>query len=150
MPRLHTKKCRGYLPPRTLSLSLKHLNTALVKVKVQVTLRLTVSQSVSKSSCRAPSGAHDQIFITLLTVTVLFLWGALSDERRGLSFVYAAGPYQCSLSRVRVPWALWPYFIVSDLRLSFLSPSTTRRVTVEVFDPTSTRVTAFFIPRISL
>jgi hypothetical protein len=26
-----------------------------------------------------------------LTVTVLFLWGALSDERTGLSFVYAAG-----------------------------------------------------------
>jgi hypothetical protein len=27
-----------------------------------------------------------------LTVTVLFLWGAVSDERTGLSFVYAAGP----------------------------------------------------------
>jgi hypothetical protein len=32
-----------------------------------------------------------------LTVTVLFLWGACSDERTGLSFVYAAGP-QRSLS----------------------------------------------------
>jgi hypothetical protein len=29
-----------------------------------------------------------------LTVTVLFLWGALPDERMGLSFVYAAGPRQ--------------------------------------------------------
>jgi hypothetical protein len=29
-----------------------------------------------------------------LTVTVLFLWDTLSDERTGLSFVYAAGPCQ--------------------------------------------------------
>jgi hypothetical protein len=36
-----------------------------------------------------------------LTVTVLFLWGALSDERTGLSFIYAAGPCQCSLSLVK-------------------------------------------------
>jgi hypothetical protein len=33
---------------------------------------------------------------------VLFLWGALSDERTGLSFVYVASPRQRSLSRVRV------------------------------------------------
>jgi hypothetical protein len=53
------------------------------------------------------------------------------------SFVCAAGPCQRSLSRVLVPWDLWPYFTVSDLRLPFLSPPTTRRVTVEVFDPAS-------------
>jgi hypothetical protein len=42
----------------------------------------TDGQSISKSWCRAPSGAIDQIFITYsLTFTVLFLWGALSDER---------------------------------------------------------------------
>jgi hypothetical protein len=75
-----------------------------------------------------------------LTVTVLFLWGTLSDERTGLSFVYADGPCQCSLSRVRVPRDSRPYFTVSDLRLPFLSPPTTRRVAVEVFDPASTRV----------
>jgi hypothetical protein len=39
-----------------------------------------------------------------LKVTVLILWSALSDERTGLSFVYAARPRQRSLSRVRVPW----------------------------------------------
>jgi hypothetical protein len=33
-----------------------------------------------------------------------------------------------------------PYFTVSDSRLPFSSPPTTRRVTVEVFDPASTRV----------
>jgi hypothetical protein len=74
-----------------------------------------------------------------LTITVLFLWGALSDERTGLSFVYAAGPCQRNLSRVRVSWDSRPYFTVSDLRLPVSSPPTTRRTTVEVFDPASTR-----------
>jgi hypothetical protein len=105
------------------------------QVKVKVTLRLTVS----KSWYRAPSGAYDQIFICL-TVAFLFPWGALSDERTGLSFVCAAGPCQRSLSRLLVPWDLRPYFTVSDLRRPFSSPPTTRRVTVEVFDPASTRV----------
>jgi hypothetical protein len=36
----------------------------LTGLQVQVILRLTVGQSVSKSWCRVPSGAHDQIFIT--------------------------------------------------------------------------------------
>jgi hypothetical protein len=75
-----------------------------------------------------------------LTVTFLIPWGALSDERTGLSFVCTAGPCQRNLSRVLVPWDLRPYFPVSDLRLPFSSPPTTRRVTVEVFDPASTRV----------
>jgi hypothetical protein len=52
----------------------------------------TDGQSVSKSWCRAPSGAHDQILITCVTVTVLFLWSAVSDDRMGLSFVDTAGP----------------------------------------------------------
>jgi hypothetical protein len=33
--------------------------------RVRVTLRLTVSQSVCLSWCRAPSWAHDQIFILI-------------------------------------------------------------------------------------
>jgi hypothetical protein len=68
----------------------------LSRIKVKVTLRLTVSQSVSL-------GVEPQHIYYFLTVTVLFLWGALSDERAGLSFVYAAGPRQGSLSWVRVP-----------------------------------------------
>jgi hypothetical protein len=48
-------------------------------------------QSVSKFWCRAPSGAHDRIVITLSQLLSFFLWGALSDERTGLSVVYAAG-----------------------------------------------------------
>jgi hypothetical protein len=102
-------------------------------------LRSTVSRPVCLA-IKHPFGAYDEIFITCVTVTVLFLWGALSDERSGLSFVCAAGPCQRSLSRVRVPWDLRPYFTVSHLRLPFSSPPTTRRVTVEVFDPASTRV----------
>jgi hypothetical protein len=63
--------------------------------------------------------------------------GALSDERTVLYFVYVAGTRQRSLSWVRVPLDSWPYFTVSDLRLPFSSPPTTRRVTVEVLDPAS-------------
>jgi hypothetical protein len=113
-----------------------YLTMTLVKVKV--TLRLTVSHYVTWY--RTPSGAHDQIIITCVTVTVLFLWGTLSDERTGLSFLCAAGHCQRSLSLVLVPWDLRPSFTVSDLSLPFSSPPMIRRVTVEVFDPASTRV----------
>jgi hypothetical protein len=40
--------------------------------------------SLSVCLCRAPSGAHDQTFITLWQLRSYFLWGALSDERTGL------------------------------------------------------------------
>jgi hypothetical protein len=55
-----------------------------------------------------------------------------------LSFTIAAGLRQRIHSRVRVPWYFRPYFTVSDSRLPFLSPPTTRRATVELFDPAST------------
>jgi hypothetical protein len=76
-----------------------------------------------------------------------FLWGAFSDDRVGLTFVYSAGPCQRSLSRVRVPWYSRPYFTVSVLRLPFSSPPTIRRFTVEAFEPASTLV-KFQSPRI--
>jgi hypothetical protein len=92
----------------------------------------SVSQSVMVSS---PIWGSCPGIYYCLTFMVLFLWGAFSDERTGLSFIYAAGPCQRSLSRVRVPRDTRLYFTVSDLRLTFSSPPTTRTVTVEVFDP---------------
>jgi hypothetical protein len=99
-------------------------------------LRLTVSQSVSLGV--EPHLGFMTRYLLLFDSYGLVLWGALSDERTGLSFVYVVGPRQRSRSRVRVPWYSWPYFTVSDLRLPFSSPPTTRRVTVEVFEPAST------------
>jgi hypothetical protein len=112
----------------------------LVKVKVSQSQShiATDGHSVSKSWRRAPSDIY-----YCLAVTVLFLWGSLSDERTGLSFVYAAGPCQRSHSRVQVPWDSRPYFTLSDFGLPFSSPPTTRRVTVEVFDPASTWVSMY-------
>jgi hypothetical protein len=117
-------------PQSSGTLSLELSNSTWLSLSV--TLRPTVSRPVCLGM-KHPFGAYDQIFITCVTVMVLFLWGVLSDERSGLSFVCAAGPCQRSLSRVRVPWDMRPYFTVSDLRLPFSSPPTTRRVTVEVF-----------------
>jgi hypothetical protein len=58
----------------------------------------TDGQSVSKSWCRARLG-----LIYYCWTLRFFLWGALSDERMGLSFLHATGPCQRSLSRFRVP-----------------------------------------------
>jgi hypothetical protein len=66
-------------------------------------LRPTVSRPVYLGIKR-PFGAYEQIFITCVTVTVLILWGALSDERTVLSFIHAAGPCQRNhilLSQIR-------------------------------------------------
>jgi hypothetical protein len=44
-------------------------------------------RSVSKSWCRAPSGAHDQKFITVWQLQSCYCGAPLSNERTGLSFV---------------------------------------------------------------
>jgi hypothetical protein len=118
------------------------LKKVKVKVKVKVTLRLTVSQSVSLGI--EPHLGPMTSYLFLSDSHVLISVG-LSDERTGLSFVFAAGPCQRSLSRVLVPWDLRPYLTVLDLRLPFSSPPTTRRVTVEVFDPASTAHSSRYI-----
>jgi hypothetical protein len=68
----------------------------------------------------------------------------------GLSFTIAAGPRQRIHSLVRVPWDSRPYFTVSDSRRPFLSPPTTHRATVEVFDLACTWDRAQLIPIVLL
>jgi hypothetical protein len=48
------------------------------------------------------------------TVAGLLMWGALSDERTGLSFTTTAGPCERTHSRVRVQWDLRLYFTASS------------------------------------
>jgi hypothetical protein len=108
----------------------------------------TDGQSASRPVCLGnshPSWACDQIFITVWQLRSCFCVGALSHEKTGLSFVYAAGPCQRSPSRVRVPCYSRPYITVSNLGLPFSSPPTTRRVMVEVFEPASTRAVIILI-----
>jgi hypothetical protein len=99
----------------------------------------TDGQSASLSCNKAPMWGLRPDFYYCQTVAGMLMWSPLSDERMGLSFVYAASPCQRSLSRVQVTCDSRPYFTVSDLRLPFSSPPMTRRATVEVFDPASTR-----------
>jgi hypothetical protein len=63
----------------------------------------------------------------------------------GLSFTIAAGLRQRIHSGVRVLWDSRPYFTASDSRLPFLSPPTTRRATVEVFDSASSLPHVIFL-----
>jgi hypothetical protein len=110
------------------------------KVKLKVTLWQTVSQSISLG-VEPHLGVMTKYLLLFSQLRSCSVWDAFSDERTGLSLGYAAGPCQRSLARIRVPWDSRPYFAVSDLRLPFSSPPTSRRVMVEVFDPASTRVT---------
>jgi hypothetical protein len=59
-------------------------------------------------------------------------------RENGSVFCICCWPPPGSLSPVLVPWDSWSSFTVSDVTLTFSSPPTTRRVTVEVFDPAST------------
>jgi hypothetical protein len=99
----------------------------------------TDGQPASLSWNKAPIWGLRPDLDYCLTLACLLVWGALSDERTGLPFAFAAGPCQRRLSRVRVPWDSRPYFAVSDLRLPLSSPPTTRRVTVEVFERIASR-----------
>jgi hypothetical protein len=115
------------------------MNYPISKLSQSYTIT-TDGQSASLSWNKAPIWGLRPDFYYCQTVAGL-MWGALSDERTGLSFAIAASPRQHGHSRVRVSWDSWPYFTASDTRLPFSSPHTTRRVTVEVFDPASTRGT---------
>jgi hypothetical protein len=78
---------------------------------------MTYCQSTSLSWNKAPISRTRADFCYCQTVAGLLLWGALPNERTGLQFTIAAGPRQCSHSRVRFPRDSWPYFTISDSRL---------------------------------
>jgi hypothetical protein len=63
----------------------------------------TDGQSASMSWNKAPIWVLRPDIYYFLTITVLLLWSALSDEMTGLSFVHTTGPRQRSASWVRVP-----------------------------------------------
>jgi hypothetical protein len=78
----------------------------------------TDGQSASMPWCQDPIWGPRPDFCFCQRVAGSLMWGALSDERTGLSLTIAAGPRQRSHSRVRVPRDSWPYFTVSDSRHS--------------------------------
>jgi hypothetical protein len=63
----------------------------------------TDGQPASLSWNKAPFWGLRLDFCYCQTVAGLLMWGALSDERTGLSLTTAAGPRQRSHFRVRVP-----------------------------------------------
>jgi hypothetical protein len=107
----------------------------LETVKVKVMLRPTVSRPV----CLGVWSLRPDLYYCR-TAAGFLMWGALSDESTGLPFTIVTGPRQRTHSRVRFHWNSPPYFTVSDSRLPFLSPPTTRRATMDVFDHASTHI----------
>jgi hypothetical protein len=100
------------------------------KSQSQSHIWLTVGQSVSL-------GVEPHLGLMTRYLLLFDCYGFVFVGRR-LWREDGSGPRQRSLSRVRFPWISQSYFTVSVLRLPFSSPPTTRRVTVEVFDPAST------------
>jgi hypothetical protein len=82
----------------------------------------TDGQSASLSWNKAPIWGLRPDLCYCLAFAGLFMWGALSDKRTGLTFTITAGPRQRNHFRVWVPWHSWPYFTVSVSRLPFSSP----------------------------
>jgi hypothetical protein len=99
------ESCNNFFYDRLLNVSCsirckKILNPLKTESESYVT---TDSQSASLSWNRAPIWGLQPDINYCLRVAVLLIWGVLSDERMGLSFVLVAGPCQRSQSRVRVP-----------------------------------------------
>jgi hypothetical protein len=124
-------------------------------------LRPTISRSVCLG-IKQPCAAQDQVFITVRQLRIC--WGGASSPTRGESVVYNCcspspaqsfkGPSPAGLMtifyclRIKIPstWSEIPIFITPQERggpvispgtLFFSPPPTTRRSTVEVFEPTS-------------
>jgi hypothetical protein len=88
------------LVSRILSRSLLPRTLYLAESESHVT---TDGQPISLSWNKAPIWGLRPDLYYCLTVVGLLIWGALSDERTGLSFAIATGPRQRSHFLVRVP-----------------------------------------------
>jgi hypothetical protein len=111
--------------------------------RLSLSLSLIVRQTFSRPVCpgtKHPSGAYDQIFITFWQLRFCFCWApSLTRWRVCLLYMLLAlasavllgSESLCSRDNI---------LLSQYLRLPFSSPPTTGRVTVEVFDPASTRV----------
>jgi hypothetical protein len=109
----------------------------LVKVKGQSYIA-TDGRSISKSWCRAPSGAHDQVFIIVWQLRSCFVGRPLWREDVSV-FCICCWPSPAQSFSGPSPVGLATIFYCLRFETSFLSPPTTRRATLEVFDPASTR-----------
>jgi hypothetical protein len=108
----------------------------------------TDGQSISKSWCRAPSGAHDQIFITLWQLWSCF-WGALSLTRGRICLLYMLLALASIVFLESESLGTRDHILLSQIcDFLFSSPPTTRRVMVEVFEPASTWLSSLNINRL--
>jgi hypothetical protein len=86
-----------------MTLGVMRVTTPLASFKSKSKLcyyRRSVGQSILVSSLIWGSKPD---FYYCQTVAGILMWGALSDERTGLSFTISAGPRERSHSRVRIP-----------------------------------------------
>jgi hypothetical protein len=90
-------------------------------------------RSVSKSWCRAPSGAHDQILLLFDSYGLVFC-GAPSLTRGLVSLLSMLLTLASAIFLGSESLGIYDHILLSDLRLPFSLPPTTGRVTVEVFD----------------
>jgi hypothetical protein len=78
---------------------------------------MTDGQLTSLSWCQVPIWVPRLDFCSCQTAAGLLMWGALSYKRMGLPFTIAAGPRQCSHSRIEIQRDSWPHFTVSGSTL---------------------------------
>jgi hypothetical protein len=118
-------------------------NCCRLYLSLSLSLSLILRPTVSRPVCLAikhPSGAYDQLFYYCQSIAGVLMWGAISDERTGLSFIITAGLRQHSHFLGPSPVGLVAIFYYLRFETSpFRRLLRLAGFTVEVLDPTSTR-----------